>query len=178
MTTSVVPSINSVIYATIEDLVQTAQQGWVEITQRACTENVLDVEALKTAVSGGNMNAFDTDMQELASKGVYRLNHALDMASRHVETYLFPKYRAYLPLSDAIIRTSDLPAVTAAIALKRLYGTGLTDEMRKALAWTDGYLVDLAKGNVSLGALDTAIAVPQGNVITRSKNKNVDWSQY
>jgi phage gp36-like protein len=172
------PNLNAVVYATIEDIVQTAQNGWQEVAQRGCTEAVLDPDALKTLVRGEAMGMFDLDMQKLAQDAVYRLKAALDMASRHVDTYLFPKYRAYMPLKPELVRSSDLPAVVAAIALKRLYGTGLTEDMRKALSWTDDHLRDIANGKISLGTQDTAVAVAPGNTVSRAPRRAIDWSAY
>lgn len=68
----------------------------------------------------------------MAAGALARLQDALERASRHADTYLFPRYRARMPLPDTLVQGSSLPAAVATIALKRLYGTSVPEELRVA----------------------------------------------
>lgn len=169
-------------YATITDLVRAATGGWLELAQRAAAGDVasglVDGELLEATALGADRSAWTAEAQLAADAALARLVDALDRASRHADTYLFPRYRAALPLSAELLASSDLPSVVAAIALKRLYGTSVPDDLRKGTEWADAYLVALSKGTVSLGALDTAVAQPAGHAVTRTPAKAFDWDRY
>ena len=107
-----------------------------------------------------------------------RINTALDMASRHVDAYLYPRYRAQMPLPQAVVDASPLADVVAALALRRLYGTAVPEDVAKSTAWADAYLRDVSKGTVSLGAADTVVAQPTGHTVARTPRKAFDWAGY
>ncbi len=92
--------------------------------------------------------------------------------------YLFPRYRARMPLPVELVQGSSLPAAVAAIALKRLYGTSVPEELRRGAAWADQYLADLSKGVVSLGGADTEVAQPAGRMAARAPGSTFDWGRY
>lgn len=165
-------------YATLTDLAHAATGGWLELAQRGAIEAVLDSALLFVAASGGDTSAWALDEVAVATAALARLQDALERASRHADTYLFPRYRARMPLPDDLVQGSSLPAAVAAIALKRLYGTSVPEELRRGAAWADQYLVDLSKGVVSLGGTDTEVAQPAGRMVTRAPGSAFDWERY
>ena len=165
-------------YATLNDLAQAATNGWAELAQRGAPGALVDGELLQLTAEGGDRSDWSAEDQLAADEALARLVDALDRASRHADTYLFPRYRAALPLSAELLASSDLPSVVAAIALKRLYGTTVPEELRRGTAWADEYLLALSRGTVSLGALDTAVAAPAGHTVARTQAKAFDWDRY
>lgn len=168
-------------YATLDDLARAATGGWDELAQRAATgaaAALVDGALLQATVDGDDRTGWQQEAQIAATEAVGRLQDALDRASRHADTYLFPRYHQVMPLSNALVHGSDLPSVVAAIALKRLYGTSVPDELRKGTQWADDYLVAISKGVVSLGAADVAVAQPPGRILALAPEKSFDWKGY
>ena len=165
-------------YATILNLVEAATGGWTELAQRAAPEAVLDGVLLQAVATSGDVSDWTPDAIAVATTALARLQDALERASRHADTYLFPRYRASMPLPTDMVLGSSLPGAVAAIALKRLYGTSVPEELRRGAAWADQYLVDLSKGVVSLGGADTDVAQPAGRVVTRTPSSTFDWRGY
>lgn len=166
-------------YATIVHLASLATNGWSELAERGCpTSPDVDAELMQAAASGASTAAWPADLVALAIDGVARIDTALDMASRHVDTYLYPRYRAQMPLPQAVVDASPLADVVAALALRRLYGTVVPEDVAKGTAWADQYLRDVSKGTVSLGAADTVVAQPAGRTAARTATKAFDWSGY
>lgn len=158
------------VYATLDDLARVATGGWNDLAQRASSGAVaalVDGELLQASVAGLDTSAWSVLAQQAAQEALVRLNDALERASRHADTYLFPRYRTALPLSPELLAGSDLPSVVAAIALKRLYGTNIPEDLRRGTQWADDYLLALAKGTVSLGVLDEQVAQPAGHTQVR-----------
>lgn len=165
-------------YATLTDLANAATDGWRELAQRGAPEAVLDSALLSVAAAGGDTIAWPPEDVAVATSALERLQAALDSASKHADTYLFPRYRAQMPLPTELVLGSSLPGAVAAIALKRLYGTSVPEELRRGAAWADQYLVDLSKGVVSLGGADIEVAQPAGRVATRTPASAFDWGSY
>ena len=165
-------------YATLTDLANAATDGWRELAQRGAPEAVLDSALLFVAATGGDTSGWQQDEVAVATAALDRLQDALDRASKHADTYLFPRYRARMPLPLDLVQGSSLPGAVAAIALKRLYGTSVPEELRRGAAWADQYLVDLSKGVVSLGGADTEVAQPAGHMVTRAPRGSFDWGRY
>lgn len=165
-------------YASVSDLVAAATGGWTELAQRAALEEVLDPQLLQAVATGGDVGDWTPEAIASATKALARLQDALERASRHADTYLFPRYRARMPLPADLVNGSSLPAAVAAIALKRLYGTSVPEDLRRGSAWADDYLRDLAKGAVSLGGADTEVAQPAGRMVTRAPASAFDWGAY
>ena len=165
-------------YATLTDLANAATDGWRELAQRGAPEAVLDSALLFVAATGGDTSGWQQDEVAVAMAALARLQDALDRASKHADTYLFPRYRARMPLPVDLVQGSSLPSAVAAIALKRLYGTSVPEELRRGAAWADQYLVDLSKGVVSLGGTDTEVAQPAGHMVTRAPRGSFDWGRY
>ena len=168
-------------YATMNDLANAATEGWRELAQRGAPEAVLDSALLFAVATGGDVggaSGWAPEEVAVATAALARLQDALDRASRHADTYLFPRYRASMPLPTDMVLGSSLPGAVAAIALKRLYGTSVPEELRRGAAWADQYLVDLSKGVVSLGGADTDVAQPAGRVVTRTPSSTFDWRGY
>lgn len=168
-------------YANLDDLARAATGGWDELAQRAASgaaAALVDGALLQATVAGGDRTGWELEAQLAATAAVDRLQDALDRASRHADTYLFPRYRQVMPLSEALVQGSDLPSVVAAIALKRLYGTAVPEELRKGTQWADDYLVAISKGVVSLGAADVAVAQPAGRTLARAPAKAFNWNAY
>jgi len=170
-----------VSYATLDDLARAASAGWDELAQRAASgaaAALVSGTLLQATAAGADLSAWEPDAQEAASAALLRLHDALERASRHADTYLFPRYRQVLPLAPELVRGSDLPSVVAAIALKRLYGTTVPEDLRHGTKWADDYLTALSKGTVSLGAADVAVAQPAGRTHAKAPAKAFDWCGY
>ncbi len=165
-------------YATLTDLANAATDGWRELAQRGAPDAVLDSALLTVAAAGGDTSAWPSDEVAVTTVAIARLQDALDRASKHADTYLFPRYRAQMPLPTDLVQGSSLPAAVAAIALKRLYGSSVPEDLRRGAAWADQYLADLNKGVVSLGGTDTEVAQPAGHMVTRAPSSAFDWGRY
>lgn len=143
-------------YATFADLVRVAPGGWLELAQRGSAGPRVTAALIEAVATGGDLDGWEPDVVAEASRAVQLLDDALERTSRHADTYLVPRYGQRLTAET--VAGSDLPTVVATIALRRLYGYAATEDMRKATAWADGYLVDLSTGRASLGTPDV-----QGN---------------
>jgi len=166
------------MYATLDDLLQTATGGWDDLAQRASASPLVDASLLQATVALTDRSAWSAPAQAAADAAVLRMSAALERASAHADTYLFPRYRSQMPLPPDLVAGSALPAVVAAIAYKRLYGAQVPDEVRKGCQWADDYLRDISKGVVSLGAVDATVAQPAGHVTSRVPAKAFDWDGY
>ena len=166
------------VYATLQDLAQAATGGWTELAQRATVDPAVDGELLQATVDGGDRTAWSESAQVSADAAVLRLQEALERASRHADTYLFPRYRANMPLPAEMVQGSSLPAAVATIAIKRLYGTSVPEDLRRGAQWADDYLRDLSAGKVSLGETDLEVAQPPGRMVSRTQAKRFDWGSY
>lgn len=165
-------------YATMDDLARAATGGWDELAQRAAPSALVDGPLMQATAGADDRSAWDAEACELADVALVRLQDALERASRHADTYLFPRYRSAMPLSAEMVHGSDLPSVVAAIALKRLYGTSVPEELRQGTQWADDYLRDLSRGIVSLGGADKAVAQSAGRVMHRAPHRIFDLSSY
>jgi phage gp36-like protein len=168
------------MYCNAVEVANTATGGWEELAQRANPTGAgVDGELLQAACAAvPNLTAWPADLQDLAVEAAARVASAIDMAGRHIDTYLFPRYRPVMPLDPAIVAASSLPAVCAAIALRRLWGASLPEDLRRGTAWADAYLVDVSKGVVSLGQVDSTVAQAPGQTAARSQDKRFDWDAY
>ncbi|MDP3324238.1 MAG: DUF1320 family protein [Hydrogenophaga sp.] len=167
------------MYCTAADVANAATGAWEELAQRANPTGAgVDGELLLAAVSEEPLTDWPAESQALAVQAVARVLDAIDKAGRHIDTYLFPRYRSVMPLAPETIAASSLPAVCAAIALRRLYGASVPEEVRRGTAWADQYLVEVSKGVVSLGQPDTAVAQAPGQTVARSQAKRFDWGAY
>lgn len=167
------------MYCLASEVANTATGGWEELAQRASpVEAGVDSELLRAAVAGQSLADWPPEAQALAAEAVLRLNDAIDKAGRHIDTYLFPRYRQVMPLAQETVEASSLPGVCAALALRRLWGASLPEELRRGTAWADQYLVDVSKGIVSLGQVDTAVAQAPGQTVARSQAKRFEWDGY
>lgn len=165
-------------YASASDVALAATGGWAEVAQRACAVPGVDADLMQAVATGQPTGAWSNDLVAVAQAGLSKLSAALDMASRHADTYLYPRYRQAMPLPTEVVSASSLPAVVAAIAMRRLYGHDVPEDVRKGTAWADDYLVQLSKGIVSLGAVDTVVAQPAGRTLSRQPGKSFDWGAY
>jgi phage gp36-like protein len=167
------------MYCTAADVANAATGSWEELAQRANPTGAgVDGELLLAAVAEEPLTDWPPESQALAAAAVLRVADAIDKAGRHIDTYLFPRYRSVMPLDPAVVAASSLPAVCAAIALRRLYGASVPEEVRKGTAWADQYLVEVSKGIVSLGQPDTAVAQAPGQTVARSQAKRFEWDGY
>ncbi|OGB58440.1 MAG: hypothetical protein A2496_01620 [Burkholderiales bacterium RIFOXYC12_FULL_60_6] len=165
-------------YATLSDLQQAATGGWDELAQRAAMNALVDGQLLQATVEGTERSAWTVPATQAADAALVRMNEALDRASAHADTYLFPRYRTVMPLAAELVAGSSLPAAVAAIALKRLYGHLVPEDVRNGTKWADDYLRDLSKGVVSLGGLDATVAQPNGRMVSHAPPKAFDWGSY
>lgn len=165
-------------YAGITHLVDAAGEGWRELAQRAAADARVDGALLQAVAEGGDTTAWAGELVALATAALQRMQDALERASKHADTYLFPRYRQVMPLGAELVQGSSLPEAVAMIALRRLYGAALPEDLRRATAWADDYLVGLAKGTLSLGAADVQVAQPPGKVAARTGSSAFDWGSY
>lgn len=168
------------MYCTPADVANTATGGWEELAQRASPSQAgVDGELLQAACAAVPvLTDWPADVQDLGTQAAARVVDAIAMAGRHIDTYLFPRYRGVMPLEPATVQASSLPAVCAAIALRRLYGASVPEELRVGTKWADAYLVELSKGIVSLGQVDTEVAQAPGQTAARAQPKAFDWGGY
>lgn len=167
------------MYCQAADIANTATGGWEELAQRANPTGAgVDGELLQAACAGESLGEWPAESQILAAAAVARVNDAIANAGKHIDTYLFPRYRQLMPLPEETIAASSIPAVCAAIALRRLYGASVPEEVRNGTKWADQYLVDLSKGIVSLGVVDTEVAQAPGRTVAKSPAKRFDWESY
>jgi phage gp36-like protein len=166
------------MYATVPDMLRAATGGWDDLAQRASTSPLVDGALLQATVDGADRSVWTAQACAYADAALARLQDVLNRASRHADTYLFPRYRQTMPLADAVVQASSLPDAVAAIAYKRLYGALLPEDVRKGTAWADDYLKDLSAGRVSLGAQDEVVAQAPGRVISRSPARVFDLADY
>lgn len=165
-------------YATVADLQRCATGGWDELAQRAAVSALVDGALLQATAQATDRSTWSAQAQQLADTALARLHDALERASRHADTYLFPRYQSSMPLAPELVLGSDLPSVVAAIALKRLYGTSVPEDLRRGTQWADDYLRDVSKGVVSLGAVDAQVAQPAGRMTSRVAPKAFEWERY
>lgn len=167
------------MYCTAADVANAATGSWEELAQRANPTGAgVDGELLRAAVAGDSLAEWPAEAQALAAEAATRVADAIDSAGKHIDTYLFPRYRGVMPLAPETIIASSLPAVCAAIALRRLYGASLPQELRDGTKWADDYLVNISKGIVSLGQVDTAVAQAPGRTVAKAPAKRFDWGAY
>lgn len=165
-------------YAIIADIARAATGSWDELAERASPDPRVDGVLLKLSADGGDRSSYDVDLITMADTAVNLLTEVLTGASRHADTYLAPRYQAVMPLSDELIASSDLPAAVAAIALRRLFGAALPDDIRKGTDWADTYLRDISAGRASLGIADIQTAQVPGRMSVSAPDKSFDWRRY
>jgi phage gp36-like protein len=166
------------MYATLKDLVNAATGGWGELAQRASASALVDGDLLQATAAGTDRSAWSVQAQLAADSALVRCQDALTMASKHADSYLFPRWRTAMPLAPELVAGSDLGSAVAAIALRRLYGAAVPEDVRRGTAWADTYLSDLAHGRVSLGAADAQVARSAGHMSSRTSPKAFDWEAY
>lgn len=169
------------MYCTPEDLAAAATAGWDELASRAApaaSGPAIEPELLRAALAGSSLDAWPEDLHGPAQAAATRVQSVIDMASRHIDTYLYPRYRHVMPLAPADVQASSLPGVCAALALRRLYGAAVPEDIRRGTAWADAYLTDLSRGVVSIGQADTATAQPPGEMVSRTRPRTFDISAY
>lgn len=166
------------VYATLTELAAAATGGWAELAQHASADPDVSGELMQLTAEGGDRSAWSAELQAAADAGLAVLQDVLERTSRHADTHLYPRYRQHMPLSEDLVRGSSLPEVVAAIAVKRLYGAQVPEDVRRGVQWAEDYLVGLAKGTVSLGAADVQVAQPSGRMSVRAPGKAFDWERY
>lgn len=166
------------LYATVADMLRAATGGWEALAQRASASPLVDGALLAASVEGADRGAWTPESVAEADAALARLQDVLNRASRHADTYLFPRYRQTMPLSDAVVQASSLPDAVAAIAYKRLYGALVPEDVRKGCQWADDYLKDLSAGRVSLGMQDEVVAQSPGKVASRAPARVFDLKDY
>ncbi|MEW5972334.1 MAG: phage protein Gp36 family protein [Pseudomonadota bacterium] len=165
-------------YATPADLARVATDSWDELAQRATRSTLVDGELLRRTYYGEDRSAYGSEAITLADAAMAVLTDALERASRHADAYLAPRYQAVMPLSAELIAGSDLPSAVATLALRRLYGHAVPDDVRNGTRWADEYLRDLSTGKASLGQADTATAAVPGRMHISAPGKAFDWGAY
>lgn len=136
-------------YATFGDLARVATDGWAELAQRSCRDARVTGELLRAVVESGDTSAWPPEVVVVATEGVAMLRDTLTSASRYADNFLTPRYPAITPEQLA---ASDLPTVVATIAVRRLFGVLVEEDIRKGTAWADDYLKGIADGFISLGS--------------------------
>lgn len=166
------------IYATAADMLRAATGGWSDLAQRASASPLVDGALLQATADGADRSVWTAESVAEADTAWARLQDVLNRASRHADTYLFPRYRQAMPLPDEVVQASSLPDAVATIAYKRLYGALVPEDVRKGTQWADDYLKDLSAGRVSLGAQDAVVAQTPNHVASRSPGRVFDLTDY
>ena len=94
------------VYATLQHLADAATGGWLELAQRATSDPDVDGALLQATAEAADRSAWSEGVQAAADAALARLQGALEMASRHADTYLFPRYRQQMPLPPALVAGS------------------------------------------------------------------------
>lgn len=165
-------------YATVADVARAATGGWDELAQRASASPLVDGELLQATVSGADRSAWTVQAQSAADVAWARLQDVLNRASRHADTCMFPRYRKQMPLPSDVVQGSSLPDAVAAIALKRLFGANIPDEVLKGTKWADDYLKDLMAGRASLGVEDAVVPQSANMTLVRAPSREFDLGKY
>jgi len=135
-------------YATFADLVRVSVDGWVEIAQRATRDPRVSAELFQAAAEGSDTSDWPVEVAAVALAGAGAVRTQLGAASRYADGFIGGRYPD--GLTPAQVEASDLPTVVATIALRRMYGTAVTEDVLKATRWADDFLKAVAAGTASL----------------------------
>ena len=95
------------MYATLADMLRAATGGWADLAQRASASPLVDGPLLQATAEGTDRSAWTLQAVAEADAALARLQDVLDRASRHADTYLFPRYRQTMPLSESVVQASS-----------------------------------------------------------------------
>lgn len=137
------------VYATLDDLVRVAVNGWTEVAQRATKDARVTVGLLQDVVAGADTSAWSPEVVAVATAGLADLQAHLQSASRYADTFIVGRYPAGLTPDQ--VAASDLATVVATVAMRRLYGYSVSKEMLEGTKWADDYLKGISSGAVSFG---------------------------
>ena len=165
-------------YATPADLARVATDGWDELAQRASRSPMVSGELLRLTYEVGDRSSYTIEQIALADTALALINDVLTRTCKAADAYLAPRYQAVMPLDADVVSSSDLPSAVATIALRRLYGTTISDELHRATKWADDYLRVLSSGKASLGIADTSTAAVPGRMQVSAPVKAFDWNSY
>lgn len=165
-------------YATPADLARVATRGWDDVAQRVAQNARVTGELLRSLWEGGSVGSAAPEVLSLAQRALQDVQAVLERTSLHADTYIQPRYQGTLPLPAHLVNGSDLPTVVATMAYRRIMGAALSEDMDRATAWAEKYLLALAAGTVTLGATDTATPQPPGRMVSSAPNKTILWDRY
>lgn len=140
------------IYATVFDLARVATGGWNELAERTVQDARVTGALLEASATSADRSEWGEVLWPLADAALASLADTLARTSRYADAFIVPRYGAIL--STSLVAASDLPTAVATIALRRLRGTMVSQEIHDATKWADDYLRDIASGRLSLGTLD------------------------
>ena len=104
------------------------------------------------------------------------LNAAIADAEQLANSYLAPRYT--LPLDQALVDASPLPRRCADLVRYALMSGVPTDEARDRYKDAVAWLRDVQNNRASLGETDTAVATPEGRLVTGQGSSGIDWGGY
>lgn len=165
-------------YATVADVARAATGGWDELAQRASASSLVDGVLLQARADGADTSAWPPEAVTQAGVALARVQDVINRASRHADTLLFMRYRKQMPLGADVVQASSLPDAVAAIALRRLYGASVPEELRKGTQWADDYLKSLMRGDASLGVEDAVVPTSPTTVRVRAPRPTFDLDKY
>ncbi len=149
-------------YATFADLVRVSVDGWVEIAQRATRDPRVTPELFQAAAEGADTSAWPAEVAAVALAGAGAVRTQISAASRYADGFIGGRYPGGLTPDQ--VAASDLPTVVATIALRRMYGAAVTEEVLAATKWADDFLKAIAAGTASLVPAAVAPAEAEAEV--------------
>lgn len=158
-------------YATFADLVRVSVDGWVEIAQRATRDPRVSAELFQAAAEGTDTSAWPAEVAAVALAGAVAVRTQLGAASRYADGFIGGRYPGGLTPDQ--VAASDLPTVVATIALRRMYGAAVTEDVLAATKWADDFLKAVAAGTASLVPAAVAPADAEAEVMFSFSRRSV-----
>ena len=164
-------------YATVEALAAAAINGWEELAQFASRNPAVSGELLEARFRGVDTDD-DQSAKDDADAALDQLENLLSATSRYADSYLNQRYRDLVPLAQPYYENTGLPYAVAVIALGRMYGLRVSDEMRKGIKAQEDYLRDLASGKASLDYTEPSTPDEPGRMTVSARPSAFEWDGY
>jgi phage gp36-like protein len=151
--------------------------GKTEMALLAAPENAnITGDLLSAALNRDDLSAWSLQDIADANAAIDRLISAVASAERLIDSYISPRYT--LPLSITLIGESALPEYCNHIVRYKLMDDRTTDEVDKRYNEAMRWLRDISMNKASLGVQDTAVATPQGRMVSRTGTSKYSWDDY
>lgn len=129
-------------YATFADLVRVSVDGWVEIAQACHPRPAGDAGAVPGCGRGRRHVGLAGGCGGRGPGRQPAVQAQISAASRYADDFIGGRYPGGLTPDQ--VAASDLPTVVATIALRRMYGAAVTEEVLAATKWADDFLKAIA----------------------------------